>query len=160
MNLQLSAPCPLEARHRINDFNCGEPSLDDWLKRRAMNNQISGASRTFVVIDNELCVRGYYAMGAGAVSQSWATGAVRRNMPEPIPVLVLGRLAVDSRAQKIKLGAALLRDAIQRASEVSENIGVRALLVHALHDQAKQFYLRYGFQTSPMDPMTLMLRIR
>ena len=159
MSLVLSAPQPLAASHLLNDFECGEYALDEWLKRRAMNNQTSGASRTFVVVDEENRVRAFYAMAAGAVSHSLATSAVRRNMPDPVPVMVLGRLAVNRRAQGIKLGAALLRDAVNRAISVSRNTGVRALLVHALHERAKQFYEHYGFQESPQHPMTLMLRL-
>ncbi len=159
MSLLLSLPQPLAATHLLNDFECGEHVLDDWLKRRAMNNQYSGAGRTFVVVDEENRVRGYYAMAAGAVSHQLATSAVRRNMPDPVPVMVLGRLAVDRRAQGIKLGAAMLQDAVNRAIAVSRNTGVRALLVHALHEQARQFYAHYGFQESPQHPMTLMLRL-
>lgn len=159
MSLALSAPQPLAATHLLNDFECGEYALDEWLKRRAMNNQTSGASRTFVVVDEENRVRAFYAMATGAVSHSLATSAVRRNMPDPVPVMVLGRLAVDRRAQGIKLGAALLRDAVNRAISVSRNTGVRALLVHALHERAKQFYEHYGFRESPQHPMTLMLRL-
>ena len=88
-----------------------------------------------------------------------ATSSVRRNMPGPVPVMVLARLAVDQRAQVIKLGASLLQDAVNRAVAVSQNAGVRALLVHALHDRAKQFYEHYGFQASSVHPMTLMLRL-
>lgn len=155
----LSAPQPLIAAHRLDDFDCGERALDEWLKRRAMNNQISGASRTFVVVDEEDRVRGFYAMAAGAVTHQVATGAVRRNMPDPVPVMVLGRLAVDRRAQGIKLGAALLQDAVNRAVAVSQNTGVRALIVHALHEEARRFYEYYGFQVSPQHPLTLMLRL-
>ena len=159
MSLTLSAPRPLTATDLLNDFECGEHALDDWLKRRALNNQLSGASRTFVVVDDENRVRGFYAMAAGAISHQLATSTVRRNMPDPIPVMVLGRLAVDRRAQGIKLGAAMLQDAVIRAITVSQNTGVRALLVHALHERARQFYQHYGFQESPQHPMTLMLRL-
>ncbi|MGD9889335.1 MAG: GNAT family N-acetyltransferase [Halothiobacillaceae bacterium] len=159
MSLKFSAPQPLAVSHLLDDFESGESVLDEWLKRRAMNNQLSGASRTFVVLDEENRVRGFYAMAAGAVSHPMATRTVRRNMPDPIPVLVLGRLAVDRRAQGIKLGAAVLQDAVNRATTVSQNTGVRALLVHALHERAKQFYLHYAFQESPQHPMTLMLSL-
>jgi GNAT superfamily N-acetyltransferase len=159
MSLNLSAPQPLAAVHLLGDFECGEPALDEWLKRRALNNQQSGASRTFVVVDDEQRVRGFYALAAGAVAHQMANSSVRRNMPDPIPVMVLGRLAVDRRAQGIQLGAALLQDAVHRAIAVSQNTGVRALLVHALHEQAKAFYEHYGFQESPTHPMTLMLRL-
>lgn len=159
MSFQLSAPQPLAANHVLDEFACGEASLDEWLKRRARTNHLSGASRTFVVTDQDGRVYGYYAMAAGAVAHQAATSSVRRNMPDPVPVMVLGRLAVDHRAQGIKLGAALLQDAVNRAVAVSQNAGVRALLVHALHDRAKQFYEHYGFQESPQHPMTLMLRL-
>ena len=157
MSLKLLAPQPLTSVHRVNDFACGEPSLDEWLKRRALNNQQSGASRTFVVVDEADQVLGYYALAAGAVAHQLATGAVRRNMPDPVPVLVLGRLAVDSRAQGIQLGAGMLQDAVSRAMTVSQNTGVRALLVQALNEQARGFYQHYGFVPSPHNPMTLML---
>lgn len=159
MSRVLCSPRPLVAAHLVADFSSGEPVLDDWLKRRALANQVAGASRVFVVADERQQVMGYYALAAGAVAHRTATGAVRRNMPDPVPVLVLGRLAVDRRAQGIKLGAALLQDAVKRACTVAGNAGVRALLVHALNDRARDFYLHYGFQPSPLQPMTLMLRL-
>ena len=157
--MQLSPPEPLTASHQLDDFECGEAVLDDWLKRRALANQSSGASRTFVVTDQDGRIRGYYAMAAGAVSHQLATGGVRRNMPDPVPVMVLARLAVDRRTQGQHLGASLLQDAVNRAVAVSHNTGVRALLVHALHEQAKRFYNHYGFQPSPTHPMMLMMRL-
>ena len=157
--MQFGSPQPLAATHLLDDFECGEAVLDDWLKRRALANQSTGASRTFVVTDEGGHVRGYYAMAAGAVSHQLATSSARRNMPDPVPVMVLARLAVDRRAPGIHLGAALLRDAVCRAVAVSENAGVRALLVHALHEKARQFYEHFGFQPSPTHPMTLMLRL-
>lgn len=159
MSLQLTRPQPLVASHVISEFDCGEASLDDWLKRRALINQVSGASRTFVVADQDNRVCGYYALAAGAVAHQLATGTVRRNMPDPIPVLVLARLAVDHRAQGIKLGAGLLKDAVARAGSVAQNAGVRALVVHALNEKAKAFYQHYGFAVSPIHPLTLMLRL-
>jgi GNAT superfamily N-acetyltransferase len=159
MSLALAAPQPLTGSHLLGEFDCGESSLDDWLRRRALPNQASGASRTFVVADAAGQVFGYYAMAAGAVAHQHATSNVKRNMPDPVPVMILARLAVDRRAQGIQLGGALLRDAVQRALSVSQNAGVRALLVHALHERAKQFYEHYGFQESPQHPLTLMLRL-
>ena len=158
--LQLQRPATLSSTHWLNDFDCGEPVLDDWLKRRAMTNQLSGASRTFVVADQTQRVCGYYALAAGAVAHQLASSAIRRNMPDPVPVLVLARLAVARHAQGEKLGAALLQDAVNRAMVVAENTGVRALLVHALHERARRFYAHYGFQASPVDAMVLMVRIK
>ena len=159
MSLNLRAPALLTTLHRLDEFESGESVLDEWLKRRALANQFSGASRTFVVADANERVYGYYAMAAGAVSHQVANSQVRRNMPDPIPVIVLARLAVDTQCQGIKLGASLLQDAVNRAVSVSQNAGVRAMLVHALHDRAKAFYEHYGFQVSPLHPLTLMLRL-
>ena len=158
--MKLHAPQPLTADHQLNTFNCGETSLDEWLKRRALLNQASGASRTFVVVDDNHTVMGYYALAAGAVHHQDATRSIRQNMPDPLPVMVLARLAVDLRAQGMQLGSGLLRDAAERSLAVAQNAGVRALLVHALHDRAKQFYLYFGFQASPVHPLTLMLRLK
>lgn len=157
--MNLNNPVLLTQDHQVNSFSCGESALDEWLKRRALVNNISGASRTFVVDDDDLHVIGYYALAAGAVTHHESTRAIRQNMPDPVPVMVLARLAVDVRAQGIKLGAALLRDAVQRCQLVSQNAGVRAMLVHALNDQARQFYEYYGFKAAPSHPMTLMLRM-
>ena len=158
--MKLHAPQPLTADHQLNTFNCGETSLDEWLKRRALLNQSNGASRTFVVVDESQLVMGYYALAAGAVHHQDAMRSIRQNMPDPIPVMVLARLAVDIRTQGMQLGAGLLRDAVDRSLAVAKNTGVRALLVHALHERAKQFYLYFGFQASPVHPLTLMLRLK
>jgi len=157
--MNLNNPVLLTQDHQVNSFSCDESALDEWLKRRALANNVSGASRTFVVNDDDLHVIGYYALAAGAVTHQELTRAIRQNMPDPVPVMVLARLAVDVRAQGIKLGAALLRDAVQRCQLVSQNAGVRAMLVHALNDQARQFYEYYGFKAAPSHPMTLMLRL-
>ena len=155
----MRAPGPLNAEHDIATFDCGESSLNEWLRRRAHTNQGAGASRTYVVADDRLRVLGYYALAAGAVSHMHATGAIRRNMPEPIPVLVLARLAVDRSQQGRALGAALLKDALLRTMAVEREIGVRALLAHAVNETAKAFYLRHGFVESPVDALTVMLRL-
>ena len=157
MSLDFVAPQPLTSLHDCTAFASGEPILDDWLKRRAMANQVSGASRTFVVVNSLERVFGYYALAAGAVSHRFATGNVRRNMPDPIPVMVLGRLAVDRQVQGIKMGASLLQDAVNRTIHIAQNTGVRALLVHAINERATTFYQYHGFQASPLDPSLLML---
>lgn len=160
MNFQPSAPLPISTDHILDNFCCGEPTLDDWLKRRALANHFNGASRTFVVVNQDLQVLAYYALATGTVSHNEAPGSIRRNMPDPIPVIVLGRLAVDLTVQGKKFGPSLLQDAVIRTQTIAANTGVRALLVHALNETAKQFYIHYGFQVSPANPMTLMLRIR
>lgn len=153
----LSAPQPLSAEHRVEGFACGEPLLDEWLRRRALANQMTGASRSFVVTDETGQVVAYYAIAAGAVSHQTASGRIRRNMPDPIPVMVLARLAIDQRFQGQRLGAAMLQDAVHRSLAVAQHAGLRALLVHAMNERARRFYAHYGFAPSPANPMTLML---
>ena len=156
----LQAPTLLRPDHDLTTFDCGELVMNDWLKRRALGNQSSGASRTFVVADDAQVVHGYYALAAGAVDHVIAVSAIRRNMPDPVPVMVLGRLAVDRSYHGKGLGADLLQDAILRTLRLAQEIGIRALVVHALHDQARRFYLHHGFSESAIDPLVLMLRIR
>ncbi len=159
MRLPLTEPQALAATHRLDDFECGEAELDDWLQRRALVNQLGGASRTFVVADADNIVRGYYALAAGAISHGLALGKVKRNMPDPVPVIILGRLAVDQLAQGLGLGGDLLMDAVRRVVGISEQAGVRTILVHALHEQAQRFYEHFGFERSPLQPLVLMLRL-
>jgi len=151
-----NAPVPLIAAHHVADFDCGEPTLDHWLKHRALRNEGRGASRTYVLCTDQQ-VAAYYCLATGSVASDLAPGRVRRNMPDPIPVMILGRLAVDVAWQRHGFGAALLRDAILRTVQVSEVVGVRALLVHALSEQAAGFYEAQGFHPSPVNPRTLFL---
>jgi GNAT superfamily N-acetyltransferase len=154
----LGAPELLAAHHSIEGFDCGSTSLNDWLRKRAMRNQATGATRTFVVCDPERVVA-YYALASGAVAAQHATGRLSRNMPDPIPVVLLARLAVDRTRQGQGLGRALLQDAGVRVARAADSIGIRGLLVHALDDQARDFYHRLGFNESPLDPMTLMITL-
>lgn len=155
----LRAPELLADHHELDLFDCGAPSLDHWLKRRARGNQASGASRVYVACRGDV-VAGYYALAAGAVERDEAPSKVRRNMPAPVPVIVLGRLAVNRQEQGNGIGASLLRDALLRALNASKEIGAAAVLVHALDDKAKAFYLEHGFAESPIEPLVLMLRIK
>ena len=154
-----AAPTPLTPDHDLSLFSSGVPALDDWLRRRALANQYSGASRTFVAEDAAGQVIGFYSLAAGAVAHALGTGAVRRNVPNPIPVIVLARLAVSVQFQDLGLGAALLQDAANRCQRVAEHAGVRAMLVHALDERAAAFYLHHGFVPSPVHERTLMLRL-
>lgn len=150
------APTPLTVNHQVDDFECGEATLAHWLKTRALRNERRGASRTYVVCVDQRVVA-YYCLATGSVASELAPGYIRRNMPDPIPVMVLGRLAVDSAWQGHGLGKAILRNAILRTLQVSEIVGVKALLVHALSDQAVFFYESQGFHPSPTNPRTLFL---
>lgn len=154
-----SLPRPISESDDVAAFDSGEPSVDDYLRTRALNNHAGGASRCFVTCRDGRVV-GYYALASGAVSHANLSGKFRRNMPDPIPVILLSRLAVDRKHQGGGLGENLLRDAITRSVQVAEQIGVRAILVHALHDVARRFYTRYQFEPSPTDSLPLMLLIR
>lgn len=153
----ISPPSLLSDAHRLDDFRCTSPDLAKWLIERARKNHREGASRCFVVCDERQHVIGYYALAAGAVSHEVAQGSVKRNMPDPIPVAVLGRLAVHQDWAGRGIGSGLLKDAILRTLQASRELGIRALSCHAIDDAAKDFYLQRGFIVSPMEPLTLML---
>ena len=154
----IRAPEPLTPDHDLSRFGCGVPELDHWLRRRAAKNQESGASRTYVACEESRVVA-YYSLAAGAVTLALATGKVRRNMPEPIAVMVLGRLAVEIPHQGRGLGRALLRDAVLRTLQAADLAGIRAILVHAISEKAKEFYVENGFAPSPIEPLTLILMV-
>jgi len=155
---RLTWPEKLSAQHELSDFDSGEPVLDDWLRRRAAQNEAAGASRTYIVCAGKK-VAGYYSLAVGAAAHARSPGRVKRNMPDPIPVMILARLAVDKSFQGQGVGAGLLRDAIFRTVQAGEIAGIRALLVHAISERAKRFYEGYGFIPSPMDPLTLMITL-
>jgi GNAT superfamily N-acetyltransferase len=154
----LSAPQPLTDQHHLAEFDSGEPSLDDWLKRRAAKNQANGSSRTYVVCEGNTVI-GYYCLAAGAIGHIEAPSSMKRNRPDPVPVLVLGRLAIHKDHQQKGIGTALLNDAIRRAIQAADIAGVTALLVHAISKEARRFYLSRGFIESPIKPMTLCLML-
>ena len=156
---RLSPPARLTDRHDLASFDCGVASLNDWLKKQALKNDHSGASCSYVVCQGATVI-GYYCLAAGGIIRDEAPAALRRNMPDPIPVMVLGRLGIDRRHQNRGLGSALLRDAVLRVLQVAEVAGVAALLVHSLNEDARRFYLSRGFVESPLRPMTLCLILR
>jgi len=155
---RLSPPERLNADHDLTQFSCGEPTLDHWLRNRALQNEKTGASRTYVVCAGS-CVVGYYALAAGAVAHTEATSRAKRNMPDPVPVILIGRLAIDSRFQSRGIGADLLRDAVLRTLQAAEIAGIRAILVSAISANAKTFYEKFGFISSPANPQTLMITV-
>ncbi len=154
--MAILAPAPLKPEHEVDDFASPHPELADWLRRRARDNGEDRGSRCFVACEGQWAI-GYYALAAGSIERAQAPGRLRRNMPDPIPVIVLGRLAVDGAWHGQGLGADLLQDAVLRALRASREIGARALLCHAIDASAKAFCLHHDFVESTFDPMIVML---
>lgn len=159
--MRFSGPELLSTDHVVAGFDCGDPTLNEWLVNRASRNQgVGGSSRTWAVVDESHRVVAYYAASTATVLHGEATGRMRRNQPDPLPALLLGRLAVDGLHQDAGLGSALLKHFIMKGLEVAELVGVRLLLVHAVNPEAASFYARYGFQPSPVDDLTMMLLVK
>jgi GNAT superfamily N-acetyltransferase len=156
--VMLRAPEALNPDHVIAEFDCGVASLNTWLQRRAAANQASGASRTFVACEGNRVV-GYHALASSAILPQSAPGRFRRNMPDPVPVVVLGRLAVSTSHHGQGIGRALFQDAALRVIHAADAIGIRGMVVHALSEEAKAFYLRLGLDESPLDPTMLMVTV-
>lgn len=154
----LSSPELLGDQHSLEDFSSGQAALDDWLKRRARANNVSGASRTYVVCERQRVI-GYYALASGAITVESAPGRFRRNIPNPIPVAVLARLAVDRTCHHRGVGRALFRDAVRRVVQAADAIGIRGIVVHAISEEARNFYLALGFEPTPGDSMTLLVTL-
>jgi len=158
--LDLSKVELLTSDHDVADFECGKPELDQWLDRYAFAGQQSGSARVYVVRDGRRVVA-YYALSAASVERAGAPARVQKGLARhPIPVILLARLAVDRRAQGQGLGAALLKDALQRAASASGQIGARAVVVHAKDEEARAFYERFDFEPSPTDPLHLFLLMK
>lgn len=156
----IQAPEPLDTAHDVRSFACGVPSLDSYLLTRAMGDQRAEKSRTYVATVSERVV-GYYTLAAGSVDPGEAPQRLARGQGrQPIPIVLLGRLAVDKDYQGRGLGEALLVEALGRSAAAADAIGARAVLVHAVDSHARAFYLKYGFEPSPTDPLHLMMLMK
>jgi GNAT superfamily N-acetyltransferase len=151
-------PEKLTPAHDLAGFDSGEPVLDAWLRSHALRNEESGASRTYVVCVGRKVV-GYYTLAVGAIADVEAPGRVRRNVPDPVPAMVLGRLAVDRTCHGQGIGTGLLRDAVLRTVQAAQIGGIRAILVHAISEDARRFYEKHGFTASPVDALTVMITV-
>lgn len=158
--MHITSPALLNSAHDVANFDCGDIGLNHWLKTRALQNQQSAFSRTFVVTDEKQQVLGYYCLSAGSIARKDSIKKLTRNSPDILSVAVLGRLAVSKSSQHLGIGKGLLKDAISRTLNIANELGICALLVHALNDEAKRFYLKYGFEQSPNHPYTLMLSLK
>ncbi|QHS27255.1 GNAT family N-acetyltransferase [Piscirickettsia salmonis] len=155
----MTPPELLESSHDTRGFDCGDIALNEWLQKRGLKNQTSDASRVYV-ITNRHRVIGYYALASGSVERMIVPGSIARNMPETIPVIVLGRLAVDLDYHDQKLGSGLLKDALIRCMLAADTIAAKAVMVHAISDRAKQFYTKNSFVQCPEIEMTLFISIK
>jgi predicted N-acetyltransferase YhbS len=156
----LGPPVPITAGHDTSLFHCRHDLLSEWLRRRALPNASSGATRTYVVCAESQRVVGYYALAAGSLDVESAPSRLRRNMPNPLPVVVLGRLAVDDTWSGRGVGGGLLKDAVLRSLQAADLIGACALMCHAIDADAKAFYARHGFVESPTQELTMILGLR
>jgi GNAT superfamily N-acetyltransferase len=158
---QFSKIRKLQPEDDVDEFNCGQPDLDDWLKRFALISQRADMATVFVTLSGGKVV-GYYALATGGVDQAHAPSRVTKGVPaHPVPVIVLARLAVDSSAQNSGLGRALVRDALIRVATAANEVGIRALLIHAKDEDAREFYMKCAeFEPSPTDPLHLFLLMK
>jgi GNAT superfamily N-acetyltransferase len=153
-----AGPELLAGDHRLEGFDCGSSALNDWLVQRALRNQSSGTSRTWVVVEvGTGQVVAFYASSTASILRSSAPKRMGRNQPEEMPAILLARVGVDSRHQGEGLGAALLKHFMLKAIEVAQSVAVRVLLIHAKDENAKSFYEHYGFVESPVDPLVMMM---
>lgn len=156
----MEGPLHLTAAHHTHQFCSGKPVLDDWLKKHAFSGEKSGGTRTYVVTDDDTVIA-YYSVAYGSVEAQTAPERITKGMGKyPVPVLLLARLAVDRKFQGRGIGPALLKDALMRAVGASETAGLRAVLVHALDQEAKEFYLKFDFQEFPSNDLHLILLMK
>ena len=154
-------PEPLTDRHRLDGFDCGQPSLNHWLVHHARQAQSSGSAKTFVVADQNDRVAGYFSLTVGQIDTAEAPERLRRGMGRfPLPVVILARLAVSSDQQGLGIGVGMLQDAIRRTLLIAEQAGIRAILTHPLNEDAAGFYTRFGFIPSPLRPQQLLLLLK
>ena len=157
---KLLPPVPIEKRHDCGTFDCGQEALNAYLHRYALQNHRSGAARTYIAARGRRVV-GFYTLAYGSVSHEQAPHRVRAGLARhPIPVLVLARLGVDLGEQGKGLGKGLLKDALLRALQAADIAGLGAVVVHAKNQSAGAFYLKYGFEPSPIDDLHLMLLMK
>jgi GNAT superfamily N-acetyltransferase len=150
----------LASSDSVESFDCGHPALNQFLQRFALVNQKSNSAQTYVSC-NSGSVVGFYSLAVGSVEPSTAAPRVTKGIAQhPVPVIILARLAVDLQHQRAGLGKALLKDALMRTAQAADIAGIRALLVHAKDESARQWYLNWEFEPSPSDPFHLFLLMK
>ena len=158
--MTLREPESLAANHRLDNFDCGKPALNDWLMRHARQAQASGSAKTFVISESDSVVA-YFSLTVGQIDTVDAPERIRKGMASyPIPVVILARLAVSVQNQGKGIGAGLLQDAIRRTLVIAEQAGIRAMLTHPIDKRAAEFYRRFGFESSPLREDQLLLLLK
>jgi GNAT superfamily N-acetyltransferase len=157
----MKAPVPISAECDTSGFSCGEPALDEYLAKYALANDRAGASRSFVMLGEDRTVIGFYSLAAGQVAFLDASERLHLGLSKnPVPIILLARLAVDSRRQGRGIGSALVRDAIRKVLEASQFVGIRAITVQAKNEKAAAFYRAIAFEPFPGDPLKLALLLK
>lgn len=154
--MAFSAPEPLTNQHDASEFDCGDRSLSDWLRRYAKQNARGHNARTYVACDGQV-VAGYYCLSASSITKEVAATDAARGAPRQIPAMLIGRLAVDNRYSRQGLGRSLLLDALERVLNISQQAGVRLVLVHPIDEDARRFWRNFGFQPSPLESENVMM---
>ena len=150
----------LAATDRIDDFDCGQAALNQFLQRYALVNQKAGGAQTYVCCQGDVVV-GFYSLAVSSADPHAAPARVTKGLARhPVPVMILARLAVDRAHQRKGLGRALLKDALLRTAQAADIAGIRCLLVHAKDDAACQWYRDWEFEPSPTDPYHLFLMLK
>ncbi|MDF5716264.1 MAG: GNAT family N-acetyltransferase [Rhizonema sp. NSF051] len=153
----LKTPVLLTKNYEVSRFDCGKQPLNDFLIKYALQNQASGGARTFVLTRGERVI-GYYSLAPASILPEDAPARIIKGQGHyPVPVILMARFAVEIGEQGKGLGKALFRDALRRSLAGSEIIGGRAFLVHAKDEQARAFYLKFGMEESPINPLHLLL---
>lgn len=159
--MRFTGPALLDASHTVDGFDCGKAELNKWLTERALSNQpVGGSARTYVALDHDGRVAAYYASSTATVLRAEVAGRMRRNQPDPLPAVLMARLATDFKHQGSGLGKALVKHFMVTALHIAEMTGVRLMLVHAKDWEAAHFYEGVGFEHSPIDPLTMMMMIK
>ena len=158
--MNVNGPDPLGPQHQLEGFDCGKPTLNDWLVRHARQAQGSGSAKTFVVSEDDR-VAGYFSLTVGQIDTLHAPERIRKGMGQyPIPIVILARLAVSRQDQGRGIGIGLLQDAIRRTLLIAEQAGIRAMLTHPIDEEAASFYSRFGFISSPLREQQLVLLLK
>ena len=157
---KLNPPIAIRNDHNTMYFDCGVETLNKYLQKYALQSHNSGSARTYVTTSKQR-VEGYYSLAYGSVSHAEATNRVIKGLSKhPIPIMLIARLAVDKNEQGRGVGQELLKDALLRTLQAAEIGGLRAVLVHAKDQVAKNFYLKHGFEASPIDQLHLFLLMK